>query len=268
MKHRFYSTLVFASMFAAGAAPTLHAKKNEKSEPCSNASLHGTFGFYSFGTVLPNTPRVNIGRETYDGKGNFVTSLVYNQGGSVTRVSNNPGTYTVNPDCTGTGHAMLGPLIVTLPFVIVDDGNEIDFMPVANPPVFALTGVRKRLFADGERACTNAVLNGSYGFYSVGTIVPAGTPRLAVGRESYDGKGNFSNTFAVNTGGVLTQNNNSGLYSINSDCFGQVIGPVGPLVVTVDFIVVDDANEIYFIVSSNDHSLVVWGVRRKQSSDD
>lgn len=265
MKHFFYSTFVLACLAGVAAVPAAHAKKPAV---CSNATLNGAYGFYSFGIVTPNTPRVNLGRETYDGNGNFVTSLVFNQGGVVTRVNNNPGSYLVNPDCTGTSFAMLGPLSLTLHFVIVDDGNQIDFLGGSNPVAIAFVGVRKKLFAAGDRACNTEILNGTYGFYSAGTIVPAGIERLTVGTETYDGHGMFADQFTVNTGGVLSDHTNAGAYTVDQNCFGQIVTPLGSIVLTIDFIVVNDANEVDFIVSSNDQSLVLWGVRTKQDTSD
>ena len=265
MKHFFYSTFVIACLTTTASVPAAQAKQPAV---CSNATLNGTYGFYSFGVAIPNTPRVNLGRETYDGNGNFVTSLIFNQGGVVTRVGNNPGSYLVNPDCTGTSFAMLGPLALTLHFVIVDGGSQIDFLAGANPAVLAFVGVRKKLFANGDRACNNEILNGTYGFYSAGNIVPAGIERLTVGTETYDGHGMFSDHFTVNTGGALSDHDNAGSYTVNQNCFGQIVTPLGSIILTIDFIVVADAREVDFIVSSNDQSLVLWGVRTKQDTSD
>src|ERR1700730_2343302 len=44
------------------------------------------------------------------------------------------------------------------------------------------------------RQCSNASLEGAYGFLDVHTLVPAGTPFVGLGRWNFDGKGNFTNT--------------------------------------------------------------------------
>ena len=179
----------------------------------------------------------------------------------------NSGTYNVNPDCTGTIFITLGTLPLRLDFVITDGGNEINFLIGSNPAILDVYGVRKKQFPNSERVCSNADLNGTYGFYSTGTMVPAGTPRFTVGRETYDGAGHLSNLFTVNNNGVEMQFASSGLYTVNPDCTGTIVTPLGPLILTIDFVIVDSAKEIYFMISSNPVAVAVYGVRRKFSAD-
>ena len=51
--------------------------------------------------------------------------------------------------------------------------------------------------------CSNASLEGAYGFLDVHTLVPAGTPFVGLGRWHFDGKGNFTNTFTSNDNGTV-----------------------------------------------------------------
>lgn len=71
--------------------------------------------------------------------------------------------------------------------------------PILLAVIFAAGGMRN---LHAERGCSNATLNGAYGFYSNGTVLPARTPRVTVGREVYDGNGHLSNSFTVNDNGV------------------------------------------------------------------
>ena len=86
-----------------------------------------------------------------------------------------------------------------------------------------------------ERRCSNATLNGAYGFYSAGNVLTAGTPpRVVLGREVYDGHGNSVDTFlAINNDGMLTRTTSSGTYTVTADCRGTVSAvlftPSGPL---------------------------------------
>ena len=262
MKRIVNSRIVLAGIFAVAGLPNLHAQRG-----CSNATLNGAYGFYSSGTVLPTrTPRITVGREVYDGNGNLSNSFTVNDNGVVSHNASS-GRYTVNPDCTGTIFTTLGALQLRLDFVIADEGNEINFLIGSNPPILDLYGVRKKQFPNFERVCSNADLNGTYGFYSTGTVVPAGTPRLTVGRETYDGSGHLSNLFTVNDNGAETQHATSGLYTVNRDCTGTIVTPLGPLMLTVDFVIVDSGKEMYFMVSSNPAALAVYGVRTKFSAD-
>jgi|SRR5690349_11657504 hypothetical protein len=141
--------LLVAALCTAGSAAAW-ADDHE----CSVATLHGSFGFTFTGTARTATgvsQRGGIGRYEIDGMGNLVGAITSNADGVVLR---RPlvGTYTVDPDCTGSvavdftdaldGHA-------TFDMVIVDDGRE--FRTVSTPPPGAvnpptLTAVARKQF--------------------------------------------------------------------------------------------------------------------------
>lgn len=98
---------------------------------CSNASLHGSFGFTSVGTLLALPapfagPFGEIGLQRFDGDGNTDFAATLSANGNINRVSGD-GTYVVNPDCTGsmTLHVLPFNSTVNLDFVIDDDGTEL-----------------------------------------------------------------------------------------------------------------------------------------------
>jgi|SRR5580765_113106 len=104
----------------------------------SNASLTGVYGYSLFGWVLghssptsntTNRPIDIVGVMWFDGNGTVMLHDTYDEAGSVFQrgTADNPivGTYTVNPDGTGTISAFgLQPLWV---FAIVDGGQELQF---------------------------------------------------------------------------------------------------------------------------------------------
>ena len=51
--------------------------------------------------------------------------------------------------------------------------------------------------------CSNANLEGTYGGYGAGTVVPDGTPYRSLVRSMYDGQGNGSNNFTINENGTI-----------------------------------------------------------------
>ena len=104
----------------------------------SNASLTGVYGYSLFGWVLghssPNSNTTNepidlVGVMWFDGNGTFMFHDTYDQAGTVVQrgTADNPivGTYTVNPDGTGTiSFFGFQPVWV---FAIVDGGQELQF---------------------------------------------------------------------------------------------------------------------------------------------
>jgi len=120
--------IVFATVFVLGIQP--RAQAGERRE-CSDAILQGSFGFTSTGTLLALPPPLagpfaEIGRQTFDGRGNTDATATLSANGNIRRVTVQ-GTYMVNPDCTGSMTLYILPFGVTanLDFVIDDDGAEL-----------------------------------------------------------------------------------------------------------------------------------------------
>ena len=120
--------VVFAAVFVLGVLPRAQADEHRG---CSEASLKGSFGFTSTGTLLalppPSAgPFAEIGRQTFDGNGNTDATATLSANGNIKRVTVQ-GTYEVNPDCTGSMRLVVFPFnsTVDLDFVIDDDGAEL-----------------------------------------------------------------------------------------------------------------------------------------------
>ena len=121
--------IVFATaVFVLGILPEAQAGEHRE---CSTASLQGSFGFTSTGTLLalppPSAgPFAEIGRQTFDGQGNTDATATLSANGNIKRVTV-VGTYVVNPDCTGSMTLLVSPFgsTVNLDFVIDDDGAEL-----------------------------------------------------------------------------------------------------------------------------------------------
>ena len=120
--------IVFAIVFVLGILPKAQAGEHRE---CSTASLQGSFGFTSTGTLLAlpppfGGPFAEIGRQTFDGQGNTDATATLSANGNIKRVTV-VGTYVVNPDCTGSMTLLVSPFgsTVNLDFVIDDDGAEI-----------------------------------------------------------------------------------------------------------------------------------------------
>lgn len=120
--------LALAAVFVPGIVPTAQARD---SRDCSIASLRGSFGFTSTGTLvaLPAPlagPFAEIGRQTFDGRGNTDGAATLSANGNIRNVTV-AGTYDVNPDCTGFMTLAVAPFgsTVNLDFVVDDNGAEL-----------------------------------------------------------------------------------------------------------------------------------------------
>ena len=146
---------VFLTVFVLGLLPSVQAGA-EKAEG-SNASLRGSFGFTSTGTLLALPPGFagafgEIGRQTFDGNGNTDATATLSANGHLNHVTFE-GTYDVNEDCTGSMTLFVSPLAVTvtLDFVIDDDGTELRAITTGNREGNVETRVYKKQFSRGRR---------------------------------------------------------------------------------------------------------------------
>jgi hypothetical protein len=118
---------------------------------CSNRTLAGEYGCSVQGFLLnvpglpPEATFVGVTTSTFDGKGNLTGTehVVVNGSSFNPGFDGNSGSYSVNPDCTGTAvvNTPNSPVPLNLYFVIVDDGKE--FREVLNTD--ALLSVCKRI---------------------------------------------------------------------------------------------------------------------------
>jgi hypothetical protein len=153
MKHVALRTLVvaFATTFVLSLASSARASDDKG---CSNATLKGTFAYTITGSTSAAPPLGGpfggVGRQTYDGNGHVSGSQTVNLNGNVLRQTYT-GTYTVNPDCTGSiTHTLNIPpgLVTHSDFVIDNSGDEIRSLEV--DPGGVLTVIGRRQFPVGD----------------------------------------------------------------------------------------------------------------------
>ena len=113
------------AVIALGVAPTAKAEHNKG---CSNASLKGTFSHMATGFITAPPamagPEAGVGTDTFDGNGASTGAATLSLNGSIIPLVTT-GTYTVNPDCTGTYTILALGGTIRLAIVITDGGNEI-----------------------------------------------------------------------------------------------------------------------------------------------
>jgi len=118
--------------------------------PCSNETLKGTYANSLHGLIfIPggSAPLVLAGvvKTTYDGNGTFTqVDAVSDNGSGVTGWRSGSGTYSVNPDCTGTQTIVIpGMPDLHLQFVVSRSGNTTHF--VVTDPGLATAGDSERI---------------------------------------------------------------------------------------------------------------------------
>ena len=96
--------------------------------------------------------------------------------------------------------------------------------------------------------CSNATLHGSYGLHATGTV-PGDLPFAAVGRFTFDGKGNLTGKLFVRVNGNnIEPPEFSGTYSVSPDC--TVPDSWGPPINSTHVAVIVDEGKGYAILSN------------------
>jgi hypothetical protein len=125
MKYKFARTAL-ASIFAVALVVSMAEPAHAGGPPCSLARAAGTYGVSDSGTVVGVGPRATVALLTFEAAGNVKAKVTASLNGSVTK-STLSGTYTVNPDCTGTAtfseFDQSGNLVLTATVDAVWDDN-------------------------------------------------------------------------------------------------------------------------------------------------
>jgi len=128
------TSIAAAGMLIMFAGLASAQEQSDKVKECSIATLQGSFGYTSTGTLLNSYvpapyagPFAEVGRQTFDGKGNTNATATVSSNGNILQQATIQGTYTVNADCTGsmTLYVVQFQSTVHADFVIDRDGAEI-----------------------------------------------------------------------------------------------------------------------------------------------
>ena len=132
MQRKSVTRMWMAATIVCGSL-ALGASMAQASGHCSNRTIDGDYGFSAEGVLLP-APGVTLqfrstGVAHFDGKGNvtWVEHTVINGQSLQPGFIAASGTYTVNPDCTGTAmvNTPNSPVPLNLTFTVVRDGTEV-----------------------------------------------------------------------------------------------------------------------------------------------
>jgi hypothetical protein len=143
-------TFAIAAVTALAIAIAPTAKAADKG--CSNASIKGTFVFNGTGSAIepPNVFLLAVVfAQTFDGNGGLTATGVQSHNGNILSVTQT-GTYTVNPDCTGTYTAQLSPIGITVHFFFVISDSFTELQVLSTDAHTVLGGTAHRQFPIGD----------------------------------------------------------------------------------------------------------------------
>lgn len=137
---------------ALGLASAARAENKD----CTNATLKGSFGYISTGTLLESYvpspfagPFAEVGTQTFDGSGGTSATATLSSNGNIVPVTVT-GTYSVNPDCTGTLTLQVSPFNATVHANFVIDKNGNAFQAIETEPGLIVTRMAWRQFPDKD----------------------------------------------------------------------------------------------------------------------
>lgn len=141
---------------------------------------------------------------------------------------------------------------------------------IANIAVFATVLFLGIASTAQAQECSNATLQGSFGYTSTGALLrdyvkaPFIGPFAEVGRQTFDGHGNTQATATLSANGNVLKVTIDGTYVVNADCTGSMTLNVSPLAATVhaDFVIDDRGVELRAI--GTDSGVVESRVYKKQ----
>jgi hypothetical protein len=142
-------TFTFAAVTALALCTAPMAKAQSAQRGCSNASLNGTYAYTGSGTIVSPAaiagPFAEVGMQTFDGQGHTSATATASQGGNIIQFTIT-GTYTVNPDCTGTLTLQVAPIGITVPVFIVIDNGWNEFQAIETSAGVVITRVGHKLY--------------------------------------------------------------------------------------------------------------------------
>lgn len=168
MKRNIVRTICFATLLfgLAAAAAAQDAPSSSAPPTCTMAGRAGDYALTWTGTMVlwsSAVPAAGVARTTFDDAGNVSGTQTVSKGGTIGKVTIK-GTYTVNPDCTGTITASIynlaGNLSSNVTWATVSDDNMTETRLIMTSMVLAdgtnvpviISGNARKLFPASENS--------------------------------------------------------------------------------------------------------------------
>ena len=217
---------------------------------CSNASLSGTYGFLHGGTDVDGAPTTSLSHITFDPTTGTFTSVTTASHDGVITTESLPG----NTQSPRTAPARV---------VSTEALPRYLLLWLRQPGGWSLcqfTGATRRdsRVKQGSPTCTNAGVEGSFGFEATGVFLagaPVTGPVAFIGElkltVNASGEGVISGQVAGSEDGTIlafAEEPVTGSYSVTTDCTGTAtITPMGRSPLNFSFVVVDGGKEMLAI---------------------
>jgi hypothetical protein len=205
------------------------ASSTDKTPPCSLATLNGTYGGFSEGSLLfqipglppPPLPFAAVGLPTYDGAGNVSTTSATSFGGFIVPWGmTSTGTYKVTRDCSFSAvQTAADGTVITWAGTITGRGTFQEIHLIYTDPYWVISGTQRKTPPGG---CSQGTLQGTYaifghGFFTLPDLPPL-LPGAHAGMLTADGLGNVSGEETFNHAGIAGSDTYTATYTVNPDC--------------------------------------------------
>jgi len=233
------SSLVLSLAATLGVVPAFGST-------CSNASLHGVFGFLNAGYDSSGERGASVGQITYDGKGKVSGAFTHSHTGTISTLTFK-GTYSVSKNCTGsTVETQSNSVKQTNNFVIDGGNNGAQFILTDSGQIE--TGFS---LAQGTVTCG---LTGKVQTFALSLIGPNAVlgPVVYVGQVILNGKGKVSGSGSSSIAGSIHKGTLTGTYTEDADCTGTLrFTPPGGSLSNFNFVLVNSGKELLMIETDN-----------------
>ena len=215
MKRRILISVTLALL--AGLAASCASGTEDAGDSCSLSTLAGRYDYEMHGVRRIGqevVQYVEVGKESYDGKGNLTNAYTDTHSKELTEIS---GTYTLGKNCQGAAHYSNGD---TFQMWVSPDGSQFSFLiDDAEGREPALSGSEERTDADPDATCSTESLKGTYR-YSARGVRQGNVPYIEVGFETFDGTGKLTDVYANSNTPEI--NNVTASYTLGEDCVARI----------------------------------------------
>ena len=141
---KLFSKRSLLAIAALAASFTPAARAQDALCAARNMVMKGTYVMSGSGSITGVGPVASVGEVIYNGDGTgVIASATTSVNGTIIPASGTPGTFNVNPDCTGSKTFGSGASAQHFNFVISPDGNKITW--IVSDTGVTMTGIAERI---------------------------------------------------------------------------------------------------------------------------